>query len=323
LIQSDGAAARGDSNPAVYVLGVGAVGAPLAAFLTLEGRKVIAVHTSRDDAAGDLTITVRNGADRVAVPVETAALSTLRALDGIVVVAAKSHANAAIAESLKGKGVRGPLVIMQNGLGIEKVFLDSGFPRICRCILYVTGQRTPEGEYSFRSIAPSLIGVVRGDRSELTPIVESLATSRFPFRAEQDLERQVWKKAIVNSVFNSICPLLDVDNGVFVRDGEAAALAMEVIRECTALAARLDISLTEDELREQVMLVSKGSDGQLISTLQDLRSGARTEIESFNLELARIASSLVPPVPLHRTELLGRLIRARSLRTLRGERLPA
>ena len=40
----------------------------------------------------------------------------------------------------------------------------------------------------------------------------------FPFRTEEQIERKVWKKAILNAVFNSICPLLGIDNGIFVCD---------------------------------------------------------------------------------------------------------
>jgi 2-dehydropantoate 2-reductase len=69
------------------------------------------------------------------------------------------------------------------------------------------------------------------------------------------------EKAIINSVFNSICPLLDVDNGVFVRDAETANLAREVVRECIALTERLNIRLSESELIEQIVLISKASEG--------------------------------------------------------------
>jgi 2-dehydropantoate 2-reductase len=146
-----------------------------------------------------------------------------------------------------------------------------------------------------------------------------LTTDGFPFHSEANIQREIWKKAIINSVFNSICPLLEVDNGVFVRDEETANLAQEVVRECITLTDRLNMGLTEHELMEQILLISKRSDGQLISTLQDIRIGRPTEIEFLNLEIARVAASLQPRLELPKVEILGKMIVAKSLQQRRKE----
>jgi 2-dehydropantoate 2-reductase len=301
----------------IYVLGSGAIGFPLAAYLANAGRSVVAVRTSRNDE-GTITVTLHSGANRVSVPVETVALSRLAHLDGTIVVASKSYANEAIARTLKDKAAAGPIVIMQNGVGVEKPFLDAKFSPIYRCVLYITSQAASEHEYNVRPVTASPIGIVDGDEAGLAQCVEALATDGFPFRAEANIRREVWKKAIINCVFNSICPLLDVDNGVFVRDDEAASLAREVVGECVMLADRLNLGLSESELIGQLMQISKASDGQLISTLQDIRSGRQTEIEFLNLEIARVAASLQPSLRLPRVELLGRMIVAKSAQSRRS-----
>lgn len=298
----------------IYILGCGAIGLTLAAYLADAGRNVIAMRTSTSDVvAGKITITVRSGADAVLeVPVETVSLSRLPELDGIVVVTAKSYANKAIASALTGKIVTGPLVIMQNGIGVENQFFESQFTQIYRCVLYTTGQTTSENEVTFRPIASSPIGLVKGSESDLERCVKTLATRVFPFHPQKNIQWDIWKKAIINSVFNSICPLLDVDNGIFVRDEEVAKLAKEIVSECLVLAEAKGVSLTESELMGQIMRISKGSDGVLISTLQDIRNGRETEIDSLNLEMARMASSMKTKINLTKTEFLGRMIWAKS-----------
>lgn len=303
-----------DPTKTIYILGSGAVGLPLAAYLADAGKTVIAVRTSRNDVPkGTVTVTVHNGADRISIPVETVSLSRLNILDGAIVIAAKSYANKAIVQELKDRAATGPIVIMQNGLGVEKPFLDAHFSPIYRCVLYVTSQTVSEYEFTFRTIASSPIGIINGNESGLEKCVEDLTTDAFPFHAEANIQKEIWKKAIVNSVFNSICPLLEVDNGVFARDEEIANLAREVIVECVTLTDRLRVGFTESELMEQIMRISRGSEGQLISTLQDMRSGRQTEIEFLNLEIARVAASLQPSLPLPRIELLGKMIVAKSL----------
>ena len=158
-----------------------------------------------------------------------------------------------------------------------------------------------------------------GGEAELEQCVEALNTPGFPFRAEANIQREIWKKAIINSVFNSICPLLDVDNGIFARAEAVANLAREIVRECIMLTDRLGLDLSEGELMDQILLISRRSDGQLISTLQDIRSGRPTEIEFLNLEIARTGAELQPALQLPRTELLGKMILARSLQPKREE----
>lgn len=305
----------GESARTIFVLGAGAIGFPLAAHLVRAGRPVVAVRTSqRDLPRRTVTVTVHDGVESISTPVETISLPNLTRLDGLIVIASKSHANIAIAQDLRNKTAANPVVVMQNGIGVERPFLGTHLSPIYRCVLYVTSQAFSEYDFSFRPITSSPIGVVAGDSgSDLEKCIEELTTDAFPFRPEPDIHREIWKKAIVNSVFNSICPLLDVDNGVFARCKDAANLARELVRECLALTDNLGIRLGENELMEQILRISEGSDGQLISTLQDIRAGRQTEIEFLNLEIARTAESAQPKVDLPRVELLGKMILAKSL----------
>jgi 2-dehydropantoate 2-reductase len=301
-----------DTKETIYILGSGAVGFPLAVYLTHAGRNVVAVRTSRNDVPkSTINVTAQDGTNRVSAPIETISLSNLTSLNGTLVITTKSYTNPVIALLLKERKTTGPLVIMQNGVGVERPFLDAGFGAVYRCVLYVTSQPTSEFQFSFRPITASPIGVIVGSGAELAKCVAQLNTDGFPFRAESNIQKEIWKKAIVNSVFNSLCPLLDVDNNVFVRDEPTANLAQELVRECITLTDRLNVGLSETEVMEQIMRISTGSK-QLISTLQDIRNGRQTEIESLNLEIARLAASLQPPLYLPQTELLGKIILAKS-----------
>jgi 2-dehydropantoate 2-reductase len=302
-----------DTKETIYILGSGAVGFPLAAYLTNAGRSVVAVRTSRNDVPkSKIEVTVQDASNRVTAPIETISLSNLARLDGTVAIATKSYTNQTIADLLKARKATGPLVIIQNGVGVEQPFLKAGFAAVCRCVLYVTSQPTSEFHFSFRPITASPIGIIEGPEAELAKCVAQLNTEAFPFRAEANIQKEIWKKAIINSVFNSICPLLEVDNGVFVRDEQTANLARQLVEECITLTDRLNIGLSETEVMKQIMLISTGSK-QLISTLQDIRNGRQTEIESLNLEIARLAASLQPPLYLPQTELLGKMILAKSV----------
>ena len=127
-----------------------------------------------------------------------------------------------------------------------------------------------------------------------------------------DIQPIIWKKAIVNSVFNSICPLLEIDNGIFYRDESVFQIAKRIIRECVQISTANGVSLNVDQVIESLVLISEGSDGQFISTLQDIRKKRKTEIETLNFEIVRIAATLGKENLVTETKLLGELIRIKS-----------
>ncbi len=255
----------------IYVIGCGAIGYPLAAQLVRAGRPVIGVRTSRTDMQqAAIPVGVHNGANRTSVSVETVSLSNLTEVDGTIVVATKAYTNGLVAQTLRQISAIGPIVIMQNGLNVEEPFLAERLPSVYRCVLYATSQAKSECEFTFSPIGASPVGVVRGDELGLEECVAALTTDEFPFRPEPHIQREVWKKTIINSVFNSICPLLEVDNGIFVRSEEVADLARELVAEGVAVTDKLNMGIQEAEVIGQIMRISEGS-RQLISTLQDLR----------------------------------------------------
>ena len=190
--------------------------------------------------------------------------------------------------------------------------LTPGFPDIYRCVLYATSQEQQQNFFRFRSVAASPIGTLIGDTQKLSRLVTQLSTPKFQFRVEERIKEEIWKKAIMNAVFNSVCPLLEVDNGIFCRDKMVAELALEIIEETVEVTKRIGLNLETKGLMEQLLMISERSDGQLISTLQDLNNGNETEIDFLNLEIARIAGEMTPKIAVSKTKILGELISIKS-----------
>jgi 2-dehydropantoate 2-reductase len=298
----------------VYIIGAGAIGSALAVRLSGAGRQVIVVRASRGDVAWSRTELVVRGADHgeVRAQLATVSLELLDTLRGILVVATKSYGNAQLAAKLRQKDGVSPIVIMQNGLGVEEPFLAAGFREVYRCVVFATSEQQADGSYSFRAIKPCPIGVVSGHRERLHEIVQTLSTPGFLFVEDDLIQRTIWQKAIINAVFNSICPLLDVDNGIFHRSDSAKELAERIVDECLAVAEGERVELDRGQILEQLLAISEASTGQAISTLQDIRRGNPTEIASLNLEIAKIGDRATPPVRAEQTKLLGRLIELKA-----------
>lgn len=294
----------------VYIIGAGAIGKALAVFLKNTGKEVILIRGSVDNGTvhtENIRVEMSSGVVHEA-EIEIATLSAFHSLQGIVVMANKSYGNENLATALRAKIEKSPVVLLQNGLGVERPFMTAGFEQVYRCVLFVTSQSISEDTIRFKPVAVCPVGVEKGNASILEKIVQELNTPQFEFRSEENIQPLIWKKAIVNSVFNSVCPLLEMDNGIFYRNEAALVIARTVIAECIAVAEANGIMITASEVEESLIKISRSSDGQLISTLQDIRAKRRTEIDTLNFEMARVAGKISVPA----TSLLGELVKIKS-----------
>jgi 2-dehydropantoate 2-reductase len=298
----------------IFIIGSGTIGKALAVFLKLAGRNVVLVRGSMDDGSRRterIRVQLANGSIQEA-DLEITTLSAFDSLDGIIVLANKSYGNEQLSITLSHKTGHSPVVFLQNGLGIEQPFIDKGFPEIYRCVLFVTSQFVDKATVRFKPVAVCPIGIIGGDDIGLTRIVDLLCVPDFQFRKEPDIQTVTWKKAIINCVFNSVCPLLDTDNGIFHRDETALHIARRVLAECIPIAGAKGVLLDPAEVEQSLLQISRSSDGQLISTLQDIRNKKRTEIETLNFEIVKIARSLGKEDVVKETRLLGELIKLKA-----------
>ena len=298
----------------IFIIGAGAVGKALAVSLNQEGKTVELIRGHLDDGTlykQGITLQLKGG-PTLHAEIAVSTLSTHSQLKGIVVLTNKSFGNKVLSEKLASKIGDSPLVLLQNGLGVEQPFLEKDFPEVYRCVLFMTSQNNGPDTISYKPVTPSPIGMIQQKNTSLNRIVEILDSLNFRFSAEKDIQRIIWKKAIANCVFNSICPLLEVDNGIFHRDKNVLAIAQRVIAECALIANKKGIDLGTSELEDQVLMISRMSDGQFISTLQDINNHRETEIDTLNFEIYRMAQAMNLSHKVKETRLLGELVKLKS-----------
>ncbi|GAB4024268.1 ketopantoate reductase family protein [Spirosoma koreense] len=298
----------------IYIVGAGAIGKALAVFLTLNQKRVTLLRGSLLDGSAyptSIRVILHTDDEREAT-ITIGTLADVPELDGPVVLTNKSYGNETLAQVLAEKTKTAPIVILQNGLGVEQPFLNLGFSQVYRCVLFVTSQLIAENRIRFKPVAVSPIGIIDGNKATLDALVGQLTTPDFSFKADDAIQAVIWKKTIINSVFNSICPLLDIDNGIFHRDEKALTIARRIIDECVQIATAAGIALTEKDVEESLLQISRASDGQLISTLQDINNRRPTELDTLNFAIVRQAETLNRASVVRETRLLGELTKLKS-----------
>jgi 2-dehydropantoate 2-reductase len=301
-------------NRVIYIVGAGAIGKALAIALKSVNKNVVLLRATvqeSEEHEENLSLLLNNGKE-VSATVTLSSLNHFEKLDGLIILTNKSYGNKQICDLLKGKTGNSPLVILQNGLGVEDIFIENHYPEIYRCVLFTTSQIIDDTRVSFKPVSASVIGTIKSNHQELLEIVAYLNTELFPFKAENNIQKIIWKKAIINCVFNSVCPLIEVDNGIFHRDSEVFALARRIVDECIRVANAYGIELVSQEVIENLLTISRFSDGQLISSYQDILHRRTTEIETLNFAVAKMAEAIGEAHLVKETRLLGELTRLKS-----------
>lgn len=298
-------------NTDIYIVGSGAIGKALAVFLKQENKQVKLIRGSVDripNTENDITVI---GYDyNIKERITTTTFSNLSSINGIVLITTKTFGNTEIARKLNTIEGDFSIVLLQNGLNIERSF--KSFNKVYRCVLLSTSQVTSDNEVTFKTVSASPIGNLEGKNEGLDDLIRQINSPQFKFREEPNISKYIWNKVIANCVFNTICPLLETDNGIFHRNKEAKILAEGIVEECVSLAKDKGIALERSEIMENLVLISQKSDGQLISTYVDILNNRQTEIESLNLEIAKIADDMGQPELVKNTKLLGQLIQIKS-----------
>jgi len=298
----------------IHILGAGAIGKALAVALQYHQKEVVLIRATVPEGSPvteNMKMVIGQGKDVLHGSIRVFPLQHFKRFDGPLVVTSKSYGNKQLAETLQSRVQNTPVILLQNGLGVERPFILNGYTQIYRCVLFITSQIS-DGLIRLKPVTASPIGIIKGEHDNLNDLVDMLNTETFPFASTRSIDDVVWRKAIANCVFNSICPLLETDNGIFHRDADVLAVAERVVSECLQVANAQGVKLSKEDVMNTILQISKSSDGQLISTLQDIRARRETEIDTLNLEVVRMASDLGMSHNVATTRVLGEMIKLKS-----------
>lgn len=282
----------------VVVFGAGAVGSLLGAYLDRAGHSVLLIarpaHVAAIREGGIRLVGTVEGTFRVEAATELPPGPAPEA----VLITVKTFDLARAATSV-AQGVRPgtPVLLPQNGLGIEAL-AASGFraggweesdPALVRAVNSLPATLVGPGEVRVSGDGEIVLPEARG---EAAPSIELfgrlLREAGLRVRSVPDLNREIWRKAVVNAAVNPVTALHGVVNGTLLappyRD-EATRLLEEAAR-----AARAEgVALSDAEARVDLDRILRATAENRSSMLQDLERGRPTEMEAISGEILRVA----------------------------------
>lgn len=290
----------------VVIVGAGAMGCLFAAKLQQSGTfvRLVEVDQPTISAIGDQGIEVTSGGSRLSqrVPISLAE-QTYRPADLIVVFTKGFHTLRAI-ESVRHLLTDTTWVLtLQNGLGNAQIIAQFTDPdRLAVGMTDVPADLAGPGQ-----VATANAGEIRfwsytkAHHPVLDQLESLLCRAGFQASLDEGVIGHIWEKVAFNAALNGLCTLLDCRVGLIGMSEDARWIATQAVEECEAVTRRLGIPFRRDHVLARMEGVFIHQADHIASMLQDRRAGRRTEIESINGGVIRLADEMGVDAPVLKT----------------------
>ena len=293
----------------IGIIGPGAMGCLLAAYLAKAGQEVILLDHQAERAAfinrKGLKIEGIRGSVRMMVPatLEPEKLSGSQ----LIVLCVKAYDTRTVVESIGNLG-SGPLwLTLQNGVGNveileEYLFRENILAGITSHGATLLGpgriRHAGEGDTFIGYAFPGKKGQAKKEE-DLLAISRILEAAGFKTQIVGQIENLIWTKLLVNVGINALTALTRLPNGALLDYLETEEILEEAVREAIEVGRAKAVAFTYPDPLERVKKVCRMTQSNISSMLQDILKEKRTEIDFINGVIVREGRKRNIPVPVN------------------------
>lgn len=160
-------------------------------------------------------------------------------------------------------------------------------------------------------VGKTILGEINGKKSErVNNIVNIFNEADIKTIVSEDIIREIWIKAIINSSINPITTFFQCKNGYLLENPILEKFVENVCRESVKIANAYGVNQSVQEMIQKTKEVIRFTSENYSSMFQSFRRGRNTEIDSINGVLIDIGRTYDVDVPLN--EILVSLVRTLS-----------
>ena len=292
----------------IAILGAGAMGSLVGAFLIRGGADVILVdpYEAHMDTIRTTGLTMHINEETICQQIPTCYHADQAGPVDVVICLVKSlFTEKAL---LEAKALFKPSTLiftLQNGLGNADTISHLFSPdRILQGVMKITSQLNAPGELTSH-ILPEMtaihIGTMNGNTDAIVA-AQSLAVywCKGGLKAEyhDNINDFIWGKAVNNIAINSACAITRLNIGSFLSEPKGWFITEQCIREVIAVANAKGIKLNFNTVTESIQKTTIPKFGSHYpSTAQDVMNKKTTEIETHNGVIVKYGKRLGIPTP--------------------------
>jgi 2-dehydropantoate 2-reductase len=209
------------------------------------------------------------------------------------IITAKSWINEFIVDELsKHLKSSASILLLQNGLNIEKPFLESHNNwKVFRGITSLAAYRTNRNEAYEASIGETKIGSINNEESDLLEEWRILMSNiGLSVSISEDIQKEIWLKAAVNCTIGPLSAITELKNGQILPDIFLSRIITYILEEFLAVIPK-ELTITYDEAYQLIEKISRETHKHRSSMLQDIQAGRRTEIDQLNGQIILLAKN--------------------------------
>ena len=305
----------------IAILGTGAIGGVLAGCLSETSAELVCVsrgRTARELLEG-LTLFTPEGSvemipgDRFEIidsekgPLEEKVCGTC----DVAIVSGKSGSTTQLASMAEDLIKQDAYVIsIQNGLGNSGIIASRvGWDRVLGGMTTHSAWRDGDGAVHWTGRGSISLGTIKSSEpnSIATEFISILDEGGLSPYWSIDIEKEIWRKLMINVAINPICAIAGIRNGALAEVPELWEQAIEAMREAEEVARASGVNLGDSDSESYLREVVESTAENRVSMLQDLMAGRKTEIDVLCGAVITKGEEFGVPTP--RNEILMALVR--------------
>ncbi|MDD1752184.1 MAG: 2-dehydropantoate 2-reductase [Methanotrichaceae archaeon] len=222
----------------------------------------------------------------------------------LIIVCVKTYSLSRVCNEIKASGMlMGKLkdatfILLMNGMGNRELF-DMESCTVHEGITSIGVLFSEDGLIELKGQGKTVLeDVIEAGIKEF--IEARFKEKRFEIEFASDFRNQQWNKLFANAVINPITAITREKNGI-VLSMELEYVVEEIIEECLSVAKEEGYLFSKIHVLESVLSIASKTFMNTSSMLQDVSNRRRTEIESINGYVIRLANEHAIPVPVNKT----------------------
>lgn len=275
----------------IVIMGAGAIGSLFGAFLSKKNDVVLVGRSSHVNALNKKGLTIEGKTQLIVKIPAIDSVSKISFSPDVIIITVKSYdTEAAIKEIQSNIGDNTIVISLQNGLdNIEKIEKYVSREKIIVCTTTHGVVFSESGFIKHTGIGKTILGALTDKNIQnAKKIAKMLSEVGIKTTVSNDIIKEIWIKAIVNSSINPLTALFNCKNGYLLENPILENILEKICEESTSIASASGIDVKSSDMIRKTKEVIKETYENNSSMLQSVLQGKKTEIDSINRKIVEV-----------------------------------
>lgn len=288
----------------ITIVGPGAIGCLLAAFLSRSKEEIWILDHNKDRASRiaqeGISLEGLSGQWHCN-PKVTTDIKDIGTADLLIICVKSYSTKEAINQAKALVGVNTEVLTLQNGIGNLEIIAEAvGAEKVIGGVTNLGATLLDTAKARHAGKGETIIGRIDAKTTAgMRSIREIFNKAGLEMRISRDIKSLIWSKLIINVGINALTAITRLNNGKLTELEGTRRIMREAVTEAIRIAKRKRIKLIYDDPLAKVEAVCEATSGNISSMLQDVLRKKRTEIDFINGVVLRLGQELSIPVPVN------------------------